>query len=105
MKCLDHNLDCSIHVSLKSGEPYRSWKIVQTARAVCPELDLLTATPFMADAFEGYEHRRTAGFNERHSAKDSEELAKGAKIYVFRHKRRQEEVVDEESVRKRPKVA
>lgn len=105
VKCLDLNLDCSIHVSLKSGEPYRSWKLVQTARAVCPELDLLTATPFMIDAFEGYEHRRTAGFNERHSAKDSEELEKGAKVYVFRHKRKQEDEVNEESVRKRAKVA
>ena len=28
----------------------------------------------------GYEHRRTRGFSEKFSKKDSEELAKGAKV-------------------------
>lgn len=93
-KCLDPEHDSCIHVALKVGEPYKSWKVVQTARAACPELDLLTVVPFMAGAWDGYTHRRTAGFSERFSNAVSEELAKGAKVYIFRKRRRQ--AVDED---------
>lgn len=87
VKCLDPKQESFIHVALKTGEPYKSWKVVQTARAACPELELKTAVPFMPSAWEGYEHRRTAGFSEKFSLRDSEELAKGAKVYVFRRPR------------------
>ena len=40
----------AIHVALKIGEPYKSWKIVQTARAVCPNLHLQTTVPFAFEA-------------------------------------------------------
>jgi len=94
-KCLDGKQDSSIHVALKTGEPYKSWKVVQTARAACPELTLLTATPFMSAAFEGYAHRRTAGFS-KFSNSSSEELAKGSKVFVFRKPRRQQKDDDDD---------
>jgi len=83
VKCLDPEHDCQIHISLKSGEPYKSWKIVQTTRASVPELELQTVVPFVPQAWEGYEHRRTKGFSE-FSESNNEELSKGAKVYVFR---------------------
>lgn len=95
MKCLDPEKDGYIHVALKTGEPYKSWKIVQTARAAAPELELKTAVPFITSAWEGYAHRRTAGFSERHSSRDSEELAKGAKVYVFKRPRQAMESDDD----------
>lgn len=81
-KCLDpDHRGSAIHVALKIGEPYKSWKIVQIAQAA--GLELQTAVGFAPSAFPGYAHRRTAGFHERFSKDDSEELAKGAKVYVF----------------------
>jgi 25S rRNA (uracil2634-N3)-methyltransferase len=89
-KCLAEEKGAAIHVALKTGEPYKSWKIAQTVRMACPEIDLVTAVPFVASAFEGYSHRRTHGFDERVSKVDSQELAKGAKVYVFgRRKQKQ----------------
>jgi len=84
LQCLDPEQESTIHVALKSGEPYKSWKIVQVAKAACPDqLELLNVVPFAPSAWPGYEHRRTKGFNERFSKKDSEELEKGAKVYIF----------------------
>jgi len=96
VKCLDPEQDGQIHVALKTGEPYKSWKVVQTAKAACPELELKTAVPFIPEAWDGYAHRRTAGFNERFSNSTSEELAAGAKVYVFRRPK-PEASSDEES--------
>jgi 25S rRNA (uracil2634-N3)-methyltransferase len=87
VKCLEPSQDGFIHIALKTGEPYKSWKIVQTARAACPELELKTAVPFSTSAWEGYAHRRTAGFSERYSNSNSEELKDGAKVYVFKRPR------------------
>mmetsp|Transcript_88014 Transcript_88014/g.183950 ORF Transcript_88014/g.183950 Transcript_88014/m.183950 type:complete len:290 (+) Transcript_88014:269-1138(+) len=82
-RCLDfENPRSAIHVSLKTGEPYKSWKVVQTARAAAP-LDVLTVTPFALHAWEGYAHRRTIGFKDEISADDNLELQKGANVYVF----------------------
>jgi len=86
-KCLDPEHDAYVHVALKTGEPYKSWKVVQTAHAAAPELQLSTAVPFMASAWDGYAHRRTAGFSERHSLSGNEELAKGAKVFVFKKRK------------------
>lgn len=84
LQCLDPEQESTIHVALKSGEPYKSWKIVQVAKTACPkQLELLNVVPFAPSAWPGYEHRRTKGFNERFSKKDSEELEKGAKVYIF----------------------
>jgi len=82
-KCLSEDEDAAIHVALKEGEPCKSWKIVQSFRAACPDMDLKEVRPFGFGAWPGYEFRRTAGFDSRHSKKDRAELAKGAKIYVF----------------------
>jgi 25S rRNA (uracil2634-N3)-methyltransferase len=95
-KCLDPRQHSSIHVALKTSEPYKSFKIVQIVRAACPELDLSTVAPFMPAAWDGYAHRRTIGFSEKYSKADSEELAKGAKVYVFGRSRTAVEDEDED---------
>lgn len=82
-RCLDKNRRAQIHLALKTGEPYKSWKVVQLARAAAPDFELRTALPFATSAFPGYAHRRTAGFDERFSKADNEELAKGSKVYIF----------------------
>ncbi|CAJ1370921.1 unnamed protein product [Effrenium voratum] len=82
--CLSEDPASAVHVAMKHGEPYKSWKIVQVAKAASEgKLQLQTVVPFSLDAWPGYEHRRTRGFHEKFSKKDSEELAKGAKVYVF----------------------
>jgi len=83
VRCLDANKPSAIHVALKTGEPYKSWKVVQMAQAACPELKLAAVEQFSTTAWPGYAHRRTAGFDARFSKDDSEELAKGARVYVF----------------------
>mmetsp|Transcript_19064 Transcript_19064/g.51844 ORF Transcript_19064/g.51844 Transcript_19064/m.51844 type:complete len:364 (-) Transcript_19064:77-1168(-) len=83
VKCLSEEEGASIHVSLKSREPYKSWKIKQMAKAACPDLELRSVVAFAPSAWPGYEHRRTVGFDARFSKRDSEELAAGAKVYVF----------------------
>lgn len=84
VRCLDSSPSAAIHVALKAGEPYKSWKIVQVAKAASGgTLQLSGVSPFSLAAWPGYEHRRTRGFHEKFSKKDSEELAKGAKVYVF----------------------
>jgi len=81
-RCLTKEKNASIHVSLKEGEPYKSWKIVKVARAAC-NIDLKTVARFMPSEWPGYEHRRTIGFLEHFSNADNVELEKGAKTYVF----------------------
>lgn len=91
VQCLDPSKESSIHISLKVGEPYKSWKLVQTQKAAVPELDLRTVVQFVASAWPGYNHRRTKGFSEAVSKKESEELANGCKVYVFRQNRQKAE--------------
>lgn len=82
-KCLDpENPEAAIHVALKSGEPYKSWRVVQMARGSAP-LELRSVLPFAPGAWDGYAHRRTIGFKDHLSKDDSAEIAKGASIYVF----------------------
>jgi len=82
-RCLDPAFDSAVHIALKGGEPYKSWKVVQLVQATCPELEFQTAIPFSIPAWPGYAHRRTVGFDERFSKSDSEEVSKGSKVYVF----------------------
>jgi len=85
VKCLEPGVkEAQIHVALKLGEPYKSWKVVQTCRAACDDLELVNVIPFATTAWDGYAHRRTIGFDEKLSSAASEELAKGAKVYIFR---------------------
>merc|ERR1712232_1213042 len=86
-KCLVDDRGAAIHVALKEGEPYKSWKIVQTAKAACPEIDFFTCVPFQPSAWDGYAHRRTIGYDERFSKADNEEISKGAKVFVFGRKK------------------
>lgn len=53
-----------LHVTLKKGEPYRSWNIVQLAKRV-PGLSFKTSFEFFPQLYRGYEHRRTRGFEDR----------------------------------------
>lgn len=94
-RCLDQQ--GVVHVAMKHGEPYKSWKIVQLAKAATDgALQLQGVVPFSLSAWPGYAHRRTRGFHERFSKKDSEELAKGAKVYVFGRSLGNEEEVEDE---------
>lgn len=91
-RCLDPEAKgACIHVALKVGEPYKSWKVVQTARAACPDLDITAAVPFVPSAWPGYVHRRTRGFDQRFSSEQNEEIANGAKVYIFRKRKLQVE--------------
>lgn len=81
-RCLTKEKMASIHVALKEGEPYKSWKIVKVARAAC-NIELKTVTRFVPSEWPGYQHRRTIGFSEHFSNADNVELEKGAKSYVF----------------------
>jgi len=82
-RCLDTSAGARIHVALKEGEPYKSWKVVQVAHAAGIGLELKTVVPFAVSAWPDYAHRRTIGFDEKYSKAESEELAKGAKVFVF----------------------
>lgn len=70
-QCLEPTSSSEIHVALKIGEPYKSWKIVQTARAACSVIDFRCIQPFTPEAWPGY------------SGVDAIEESKGANIYVF----------------------
>lgn len=88
VKCLDpEQRNAAIHVALKDGEPYKSWKLPLIVQAACPELQLRATAPFVASAWPGYAHRRTAGFDERFSKADNEELSNGSKVYIFLRRR------------------
>lgn len=74
-QCLDPSPLSEIHVALKIGEPYKSWKIVQTARAACPLIDFRDMQPFIPEAWPGY------------SGADAIEDSKGANVYIFARRR------------------
>mmetsp|Transcript_75837 Transcript_75837/g.173603 ORF Transcript_75837/g.173603 Transcript_75837/m.173603 type:complete len:200 (+) Transcript_75837:291-890(+) len=82
-RCLKRLKTSEIHVTLKEGEPYKSWQVVSMASSGNNEIQCRTVLPFVAADWPGYEHRRTQGFDERSSQKDNTEIAKGAKTYIF----------------------
>lgn len=72
-----------ILVTLKSGMPYALWNAPKLAsQGTGNVLALRTALPFDALAFPGYAHRRTHG--DGVSRPNAEELAGGARTYVWR---------------------
>ena len=76
------NAEGEIHVTLKRGEPYESWRLQHMARDA--GLVLKTAFPFSADMFPGYAHCKTAGVQGLRG--DNSIIKKiGARIYVFSH--------------------
>jgi len=75
-----------IHVTLKMGEPYDSWKVSQIGSEA--NLQLKTSERFYPDMFPGYEHRRTIGtFDDDDKAakgvSSDEFLKSGARTYIF----------------------
>ncbi len=97
---LEENPKAEIHVTLKQGDPYTDWKIVDCCRkgsrlsslelpsGGSVELDIKGCWEFEPRVFRGYAHRRTIGFSETISKSANEEILKnGAKTYVFGMKR------------------
>jgi len=75
-----------IHVTLRTGLPYDKWEIVKLAGST-QALRLRNVIPFDFTLYEGYEHRRTIGFEEGISKADNHDLqGKECKTYVFDNK-------------------
>jgi hypothetical protein len=71
-------------VTLKSGLPYSLWNVCKLASSATGNgLRLHTALSFDAALLPGYAHRRTHGDDA--SRPTGEELAGGARTYVWRH--------------------
>ena len=62
--CLNSaNNQSQIHVTLKTGEPYSSWKVGPCCtQGTEGKLQVKTAYQFNPDCYQGYAHRRTIGF-------------------------------------------
>jgi len=74
-KCLDPKRgSAAIHVALTEGEPFKSWKLVQTAKNACAGLELMTVQKFNPEVWPGY---------ERPSMFDPAEAEKEANLFVF----------------------
>ncbi|KAJ9451028.1 25S rRNA (uridine-N(3))-methyltransferase [Diplonema papillatum] len=71
-----------IHVAVKKGEPYDSWKLVNMAKDA--GLVLKTTLPFDASMFPGYAHCKTAGIREM-SGDNSIINKYGARVWVLKH--------------------
>lgn len=71
-----------IHVTLKSGLPYDLWDIREIAKNA--KLFAKWTHPFIAAEYEGYEHRRTLGFEQGVSIGGNVEIVKKeCKTYAF----------------------
>lgn len=69
-------------ITLKSGEPYDSWKISSLATQ-CGFV-LKECFPFNCKLYPGYEHRRTLGRLEKLVKGENDEIAhKKPKTYIF----------------------
>lgn len=71
-----------IHITIKRGEPYESWKVVKLGTETAG-LKLKNAFDFVPAQYPKYRHRRTLGFAEGISTKQNEDIIAGAKTYVF----------------------
>jgi len=91
VECLKPDSRSEIHVSLKEGEPYKSWKIGPCCTRGAPNLEIKTAISFQPQQWPGYEHRRTIGFEPLFSTQDNLDIQKGAMTYIFGFKRKQDE--------------
>lgn len=71
-----------LHITLKQGEPYDSWKVKALARRV--GLQCMQSFAFYPHLYDGYAHRRTLGFQPGLSRAGNEELAgKPLRTFVF----------------------
>lgn len=85
--------DGEIHVTMKTCTPYNLWGVKSLVKAK-GVLAVRGTSPFYADDFPGYEHRRTLGFKEGLSkGANAEILSSDPKRYMFVRK----EVMDSEN--------
>lgn len=70
-----------IHLTIKRGEPYDSWKVPGLARD-CHVIRLDRAYEFFPHLYPGYSHRRTLGFSEHVSDADNADISGGATTCV-----------------------
>lgn len=76
--------DGEVHVALKTGEPYKSWKLPSLAKAAGLRLDRVV--PFAAPG--EYRHRRTNGLQyEQGRGFGPENIQNQAQVYAFKAKR------------------
>jgi len=82
--------DGELHLTLKRGEPYDSWKAVTLAKLA--GLRVKHCTPFEAARFPGYAHRRTIG--DEHAGEDA---VVSGKTYAFVEKGAAEDEAEEKA--------
>ena len=74
----------SVHVTVKVGEPYTSWRLPTLLPRDSP-LRFRTAFPFCSDVYDGYAHRRTRGWKEDDGGgEDNGDISGGAMTYEWR---------------------
>lgn len=91
---LGRNADAEIHVTLRNGEPYRSWRVERCAKSVlctspagkqfgvfrCDRVE-----DFRTTDFPDYMHRRTDGkAYESERGFSGENITQNAKVHIFR---------------------
>ena len=85
------SLESELHVTVKTGKPYDLWRVGELAPlATQGGLRLAKVLQFHASDFDGYEHRRTIGFNEHNNAHSEDVDDGGARrsvTYIFRRTR------------------
>mmetsp|Transcript_95589 Transcript_95589/g.309681 ORF Transcript_95589/g.309681 Transcript_95589/m.309681 type:complete len:303 (-) Transcript_95589:104-1012(-) len=94
-RCLEPLPAAEVHITLKSGEPYASWRVEQLAKQASgaegdasPLLRCDRQVPFEASKYRGYSHRRTRGDAYAQARGLGEEnVVSGARTYVFRPSR------------------
>merc|ERR1712167_241249 len=91
------NGKAEVHVTLKEGEPYASWRVGATCqKATEGKLQIKTAYPFHAENYPSYAHRRTIGFQGGFSKASNEEINKqGAKTFIFGWNKKYKEAEEE----------
>ena len=81
------SLESELHVTVKTGKPYDLWRVGELAPlATQGGLRLAKVLQFHASDFDGYEHRRTIGFNEHNNARSEDVDDGGARrsvTYIF----------------------
>jgi len=87
MTCLDQEDELSeIHVTLKKGQPYDSWRISALAKQA--GLQCHRSVDFKTGEYAGYAHKRTLGDKyEEGRGFNPENMTNNARVHVFRRKR------------------
>ena len=76
-----------VHVTVKLGEPYSSWRVPLLPRLLPMEsrdsVRFVTSVPFWPHLYPLYAHRRTIGFKAGLSAEGNDDIQGGAMTHVF----------------------